>query len=552
MIKALACICSLLAMTGSSYAADKPNILFIAVDDMRPVLGTYGVNVVHSPNLDRLATTGIRFDRAYCQYAICGPTRASLLTGLRPDTLKIDDIDTFFRSTVPDIITLPQYFKQHGYETVYVGKVFHPGQEDNANSWTRHIPVPGESGPEYKLPESLAIIKQRRADGIAKYGKQSKLEGLTAGPAWEAADAPDSSYMDGQVADGAITALRELKKDQPFFLGVGFHKPHLPFVAPKKNFDLYDPATLPLTDTPNPPSFAPNLARHSSFELRTRCGVPESGPIDDATQRKLLQAYYACVSFVDAQIGRVLDELDKEGLRDNTIIVVWGDHGWHLGEYGIWGKATDYEVATRVPLIVCAPQATAHGQGSKALVEFVDIYPTLCELAGLQVPPQLPGRSFVPLLSHPDLPWKEAAFSQFPTPALREWAARPLTTEMRQTFFGPLIAQVEQKLRQENGDRYNQDIFENYVMGYSMRTDRYRLTIWVDRRTPEEKPYAIELYDHEIDPRESVNVAGTQENAALVENLRQQLLAALRKTPYKPSASPVKRRVRSAEEEEIE
>lgn len=538
MKKSLVYTLSLLVIGCSSYAADKPNILLIAVDDLRPMLGTYGVKVVQSPNLDRLAETGLRFDRAYCQFAICGPTRASLLTGLRPDTLKIEDIDTFFRNTVPDLVTLPQYFKQHGYEAVYVGKVFHPGQEDDTNSWDYHIPVPAEKGPEYKLPASLAIIKERRADGIAKYGKQSKLEGLTAGPVYEAADAPDSSYMDGQVADGAIKALRELKKDQPFFLGVGFHKPHLPFVAPKKYFDLYDPDTLPLTDTPSPPLNGPTIARHSSFELRTRSGVPLSGPIDDATQRKLLQAYYACVSFVDAQIGRVLDELDKEGLRDNTIIVVWGDHGWQLGEYGMWGKATDYEVATRVPLIVCVPKATVQGQGSKALVEFVDIYPTLCELAGLPIPPQLPGRSFVPLLSHPDLPWKEAAFSQFPTPALREWAARPLSPEMRQTFFGPIIAQVEEQLHKEYGDRYNQDIFENHMMGYSMRTDRYRLTIWVDRSTPEEKPYAIELYDHEIDPRESVNVAGVPENAALVENLRQQLLAELRKTPYKSSTPP--------------
>ena len=538
MIKSLVCACSLLAIGCTAYAADRPNILFIAVDDLRPALGTYGVNVVHSPNIDRLAETGLRFDRAYCQYAICGPTRASLLTGLRPDTLKIDDIDTFFRNTVPDLITMPQYFKQHGYETVYVGKVFHPGQTDDANSWNYHVPVPAEKGPEYKLPESLAIIKQRREDGIAKYGKKSKLEGLTAGPVYEGADAPDSSYMDGQVADGAIKALRDLKKNQPFFLGVGFHKPHLPFVAPKKYFDLYDPATLPLTDTPNPPTGAPTMALHSSFELRTRYGVPLSGPIDDATQRKLLQAYYACVSFVDAQVGRVLEELDKEGLRTNTIIVLWGDHGWHLGEYGMWGKATDFEVATRVPLIVCDPRAAVHGQGTKALVEYVDIYPTICDLAGLPIPPQLPGRSFAPLLSHPDLPWKKAAFSQFPTPALREWAARPLTPEMRQTFFGPIIAQVEQKLRAENGDRYDQDIFENHMMGYSMRTDRYRLTIWVDRRHPEEKPYAIELYDHDIDPRESVNVAGVPENAALVESLRQELLAALRKTPYEPNVAP--------------
>ncbi len=511
-------------------AGARPNVLFIAVDDLRPELGTYGVKAVQSPNLDRLAATGVRFDRAYCQYAICGPTRTSLLTGLRPDTLKIQEIDTFFRDTVPDVVTLPQHFKQHGYESVYVGKVFHGRMTDDAHSWTRHVALPGDGG-SYQLPESLAIVRERRAAALAKYGKSAYLGGVTSGPAWEAADAPDSNYIDGRVADGAIGALRELK-GKPFFLGVGFHKPHLPFVAPKKYFDLYDPATLPLTDLPQPPTGAPTIARHSSFELRTRTGVPQDGPIDEATSRQLLRAYYACVSFIDAQIGRVLAELDALGLRENTIIVVWGDHGWHLGEYGIWGKATDYEVATRVPLIVCAPQGTARGQGSRALVEFVDIYPSLCELAGLPPPPHLAGRSFVPLLARPDQPWKEAAFSQFPSPALREWAARPLSREMRQTFFGPLIAQVEAKLRQEHGARYNQELFENHLMGYSMRTDRYRLTLWLDRRDPEGEPYATELYDHGHDAPERANVAAAPENAALVARLRGQLLAALRQTPY--------------------
>ncbi len=523
---------AILAGVAETRAADapRPNILFIAVDDLRPELGTYGVKSVKSPHLDRLAATGVRFDRAYCQYAICGPTRASLLTGLRPDTLKIQEIDTFFRHTVPDVVTLPQHFKQQGYESVYVGKVFHPGQTDDAISWTRHI-APKGGGGEYKLPASLALVRQRRADALAKYGTTANLAGITAGPAWEAADEPDSAYQDGRIADGAITALHELN-GKPFFLAVGFHKPHLPFIAPKKYFDLYDPATLPLTGLPEPPTGAPTIARHSSFELRTRTGVPQDGPIDEATSRQLLRAYYACVSFIDAQIGRVLAELDALGLRDNTIIVVWGDHGWHLGEYGIWGKATDYEVATRVPLIVCAPQGTARGQGSRALVEFVDIYPTLCELAGLPRPPHLAGRSFVPLLARPDLPWKEAAFSQFPSPALREWAARPLSREMRQTFFGPLISRVEAKLRQEHGARYDQDLFEHHLMGYSMRTDRYRFTLWVDRRDPASEPFALELYDHALGARELTNIAAAPENAALVARLRAQLLTALRQTPY--------------------
>ena len=519
-------VCAL--SVANTLGAERPNVLFIAVDDLRPELGCYGASFIKSPNLDRLAARGTRFDRAYCQYAICGPTRASLLTGLRPDTLKIEEIDTFFRNTVPDVVTLPQLFKQHGYTTTYYGKVFHPGQTDDAISWSPRpegAPARRAIGGEYQLPESRAIVQQRRAAAVKQFGDSVNLGGLATGPAWEAADAPDNAYIDGRTTDAAVAALRELK-GKPFFLGVGFHKPHLPFVAPKRYFDLYDPATLPLAANDRPPVGGPAIARHSSFEMRTRSGIPTSGSIDAATSRRLIHAYAACVSFVDAQIGRLLAELDALGLRENTVIVVWGDHGWHLGEYGIWGKATNYEIATRVPLIVYAPQVAPRGHATRALVEFVDVYPSLCELAGLPLPPRLAGRSFVPLLSQPDLPWKQAAFSQFPSPALREWAARPLSPEMRRTFFGPLMAEVEAKLRREHGARYDQELFERQIMGYSMRTDRYRFTTWVDRRNPEGEPFAVEVYDHERDPRESINIAAHPENRALVAKLRAQWLAA--------------------------
>ncbi|MCH5375844.1 MAG: sulfatase-like hydrolase/transferase, partial [Planctomycetes bacterium] len=284
------------------------------MDDLRPELGCYGVTAVKSPNLDKLAREGRVFDRAYCQYAICGPSRASLLTGLRPNTLKIKDIDTFFRNTVPDCVTLPQYFRRSGYQTLYIGKVFHPRQEDDKNSWDRRIRLPGKGGEysgEYKLPESRAIVKRRHEEAVARFGTNADIQGMNCGPAWEAADVPDSEYVDGRIADGAIAALGELKGGKPFFLGVGFHKPHLPFVAPKKYFDLYDPAEIELTEIRKPPANAPAIALHSSFELRTRTLVPINGPIDDATSRQLLRAYYACTSFVDAQIGRVLAELDS-------------------------------------------------------------------------------------------------------------------------------------------------------------------------------------------------------------------------------------------------
>lgn len=509
---------------GVAQAAERPNVLFIAVDDLRPELGAYGAKHVKSPNIDRLAATGVRFDRAYVQYAICGPSRATTLTGLRPRTLKIDDIDTFYRDTVPDVVTLPQLFKQHGYHTSYIGKVFHPGQTDDAISWTRNrTPSGGGGDGNYQLPASRTIVKQRRDEALAKYG--SAQSGMAGGPAWEAADAPDNAYPDGRSTEAALAAMRELK-GTPFFLGVGFHRPHLPFVAPKKYFDLYDPSTLPLTPAPEPPKDAPSIARHSSFELRTRTGVPTAGPIDAATSRQLIHAYAACVSFIDAQVGRILAELEALGLSDNTIVVLWGDHGWHLGEYGIWGKATNYEIATRIPFIIRAPGMAGNGRAASAVVESIDLYPTLAALAALPAPKALEGQSLVPILQDPAATGRNFALSEFPSPALREWAARPLSPQMRQTFFGPLMTDVEATLRKEHGPRYDQQLFERDLTGYSLRTDRYRFTIWVDRRKPEGEPFAVELYDHERDPFELTNLAVRAENRALVAELRARWLAA--------------------------
>jgi iduronate 2-sulfatase len=515
----------------AARAADRPNVLFIAIDDLRPELSAYGAKYIKSPNIDRLAATGVRFDRAYVQYAICGPSRATTLTGLRPGTLKIEHIDTFFRNTVPDVVTLPQLFKQNGYTTAYVGKIFHPGQTDDAISWSRRIvPVgaPGEALGGYQLPESRAIVKQRREEALAKYGAGVQLAGMSAGPAWEAADADDGAYVDGKSTNAALVALRELK-NTPFFLGVGFHKPHLPFVAPKKYFDLYDPAKLPLTETPEPPKDSPSIGRHSSFELRTRTGVPTSGPIDAETSRKLIHAYAACVSFVDAQVGRLLAELDALGLADNTIVVLWGDHGWHLGEYGIWGKATNYEIATRIPLIIRAPGMAGNGQSTRALVESIDLYPTLSALAGLPAPKALEGTSLMPILQKPTETGKGFAFSEFPAPALREWAAKPLSSAMRETFFGPLITEAEAQLARDHGSRYDRKTFEDHVKGYSIRTDRHRCTLWVDRRAPDGEPLAVELYDHDTDPRETRNIAAQSDQRAVLDQLITRLRAQHRK-----------------------
>jgi iduronate 2-sulfatase len=509
----------------------RPNVLFLAVDDLRPELGCYGHKLVHSPNIDKLASQGMRFDRAYCQVAICSPSRASLMTGLRPDSAGVVDNITYFRDTVPDVVTLPQHFRNHGYKTVYIGKIYHGTMRDEEESWSRKAvhPKPGyrRDVGGYQLAGNQALVQRRREEAKKKY-PEAAAGGMACGPATECADVPAHAYQDGRSADAAVATIRQLKGKEPFFLAAGFHKPHLPFVAPKKYWDLYDPKEIDLADNPFIPKGAPSVGMHSSFELRVRHGVPKSGEIPDDMARNLIHGYLACVSYVDAQIGRVIAELERLGLRENTIIMLWGDHGWHLGEHTLWGKATNFEVAARSPLIVSSPDMKSAGHSSDALVELLDMYPSLCELAGLPVPEHLEGTSFVPLLDDPKRRWKSAAFSQFPCPALREWAALPLSVAMRGTFFGPLVRQVEQKLKNEAPTRYNEELYNNHLMGYSMRTDRHRFTIWIDVRHPDAKPIAVELYDHHEDADENTNIAGRPENAPLVSKLIVQLKRELR------------------------
>ena len=260
-----------------------------------------------------------------------------------------------------------------------------------------------------------------------------------------------------------------------------------------------------------------------SFELRTRSGIPKTGELGPELSRTLKHAYLACVSYVDAQIGLAVKALDDAGVRDNTIIIVWGDHGWHLGDMGVWGKATNYEIATRVPLIISTPDMPNPGAQTNALVELVDIYPTLCELAGVPAPDHLEGHSFVPLIKDPARPWKKAVFSQYPNPALREWAANPLSAEMRETWFGPLITKVERRIIDQQGNRWDRELFEKHLMGYTMRTDRYRLVLWLDHRNRDADPIFVELFDHKTDPNESTNIAS--ENHGLVRRLTEQFRA---------------------------
>jgi len=460
---------------------NQPNVLFIPVDDLRPELGCYGNRRVKSPNIDRLARSGMVFERAYCQQAVCSPSRTSLLTGRRPDSTRVYDLETNFRDTIPTVTTLPEHFKEHGYNVVGMGKVFHGGLND-LKSWSQFYRNPEAS--EYQLPENQELIARKREAAEKQGLKGTQLSRSSRGLPAEAADVPDSAYPDGKLADMAVETLRMLARGRkPFFLAVGFWKPHLPFNAPKRYWDLYKPAEIMLARNSHPPKYCPELALTNWGELRNYHGIPEEGPLSADQARLLIHGYYACVSYIDAQVGRLLAELDRLQLSQNTIVVLWGDHGWKLGEHGAWCKHTNFEVDTRSTLIVRAPGKKEPGKRvTDALVEFVDIYPTLCELAGLPLPRRLEGTSFAPLLENPRRPWKSAAFSQYPR------------------------------------DEY---------MGYSVRTDRYRLTIWLGLKRPHAVK-ALELYDHLEDPGETVNIAQFRENNRLVTELYGKLKAGWR------------------------
>lgn len=410
--------------SNSKATSRRPNVLFIAVDDLRPSLGCYGDPIAKSPHIDRLATSGLVFNRAYCQQAVCRPSRASLLTGRRPDTTRVFDLKTHFRKALPNVVTLPQWFKQQGYHAQSVGKIYHSiagyaiaDQAGDPPSWSvpatipqlhfYHSPRGMRIAEEWFAPRSRSLKKRYR---IAKSWKDVVVRGLP----WESPDVPDTEVIDGRIATRAIEILN-MRKDEPFFLAVGFLKPHVPFVAPKKYFDLYPLESIPSVNNPFFPKDAPKFAGLNSSEMRVYYGIPKRGRIaDELESRKLYLAYYACISYVDAQVGRLLAELDRLKLRDNTIVILWGDHGYHLGENGFWCKQTNFELSVRAPLIISVPGQRNAGSKTDALVEFVDIYPSLAELCGLPLPEGLEGTSFTPLLEHPQRPWKTAAFSAFP------------------------------------------------------------------------------------------------------------------------------------------
>ncbi len=470
-------IAACVVCTPSVGAAERPNVLFIAVDDLKPTIGCYGDDLAVTPNLDRLAARGTLFERAYCMQAVCSPSRNGVLTGLRPQTLEIYDLGTNFRKSVPNVVTLPEHFKNHGYKTEALGKIFHVGHGNHEDPASWSVPHWRAKTVHYVLPENTAELTREEARFENK--RLGKVNKLPRGAPVEAADVPDETYADGKIAREAVRRLQAAKDnpDQPFFLAVGFLKPHLPFCAPQKYWDLYDPGELPLPERHAPPEGAPPFAPTNWGELRQYKGIPKNGPLETATMRRMIHGYYAATSYMDAQLGLMLDELDRLGLADETVIVLWGDHGWHLGDHGMWCKHTNYEQATHAPLLFVAP-GQRPATRSRDIVEFVDIYPTLCDLAGLEPPAHLQGDSLAAVVRGDESTGDDIETDGF---ALQVYPRRTKET-------GPML-------------------------GHALRSDRYRYVEWQQR---DGSIVARELYDLKNDPGETANLAARPEMASVV------------------------------------
>ena len=450
--------------------ANNPNVLFIVIDDMLPALGCYGNLTIQSPNIDQLSRNGTMFTNAFCQVAICNPSRSSVMTGLRPDNIKVWTNSTFFRKTNPDVVTLPQFFKNNGYAAREVGKIFHdPAAFKDSCSW---------SGPSF-----FSVTQNGRGH---KYNLPENCEPFRShGTATESADVQDSAYIDGKVCQAAINLLRELK-DSAFFLAVGFRRPHLPFSVPKKYWDLYSRKQFEkeLKDTLKPLNSA-KTAFHNSEELRGYEDIPADGIIPWSKQLELLHGYYASISYVDEQIGKLLNELKGLCLSENTIIVLWSDQGYHLGDFGLWGKTTDFEAAARVALIFAGPDI-AKGYVNSSIVELLDIYPTLLDLAHFQKNPALEGKSLVHMLKKQVGLIKGDALSQI---------ARPYQDAVNSGNPG--------------------------IMGYSLRTPEYRYNEW--RSFPDMSVIEKELYKLGDSHTEKENIAGKMKYDKIIEELSKEI-----------------------------
>ncbi len=486
MIKKQILIAAALLSTSSLFA-DTPNVLFIAIDDLRPELGCYGNSIVQSPNIDRIAARGVLFNKAYCQQAVCSPSRTAIMTGLRPDTTKVWDLVTHFRAAQPDCITLPQHFKANGYQCAAINKIYHKGFEDG-RSWSEPHWYSSGKAVDTDLFDYTKQIVTKHNVSVQEFMSPNPMtdKDAKAGPSFEVSLKAETDLPDGAAAVEAVKRLASLKSNgKPFFLAVGFAKPHLPFVAPKKYWDLYDPNTIPVPTINHLPSGSPSFAGHNNSELHNYPGVPKENPIPTEFAKTLRHGYYACISYLDAQIGKVLDALEKEGLADNTVIVLWGDHGWQLGDHGLWHKHTNFEIAARAPLLISVPKSLGSlGSGKKcdAPVEFVDVYPTLAEVCGLPAPGKIDGSSLKNFLENPSAPPTDVAISQYP--------------------------------------RRDPDTGTD-LMGYSIRDSRWRATFWRDRNGS--KIIATELYDEQNDPTETVSLADRPEHKALLESAAKHL-----------------------------
>ena len=459
-------LCVSASVCAPSLAVERPNVLLILVDDLKPALGCYGDPHAITPNIDSLAARGIRFDLAYCNQAVCAPSRFTLMLGSHSTSTGLYGLGSNLRKTIPDAITLPQHFAKYGgYHTESLGKIFHIGHGNLGDPKSFNVPHFEEKVIEYRDPASKPEGKLTREEAMFQNAKAPPggMNKLPRGAAFESPDVPDDAYADGRVAAETVRRLeaakeRRTKNGTPFFIAVGFARPHLPFSAPRKYWDLYDPAKLPLAANPHLPEDSPAIAHKRGGEIRNYFPVPDkSDParINNVLARQLVHGYYASTSFVDAQIGKVTAGLDKLGLADNTIVVLWGDHGFHLGDLGIWTKHTNYEQANRIPILIIAPGITKPNTNTGQLAESADIFPTLAELAGLPAPagPQpVDGLSLFPVLKDPNHRVRDHAFHAYP----------------------------------------------RKLVGRAIRTERYRLVEWGEE---------YELYDYKTDPLETKNHA---------------------------------------------